>query len=45
VALRRVIFSRPCKRLSKVLFCTVDFTVCKVKFEIVSEIESLLKMV
>lgn len=34
------ISSKPCKWPCKILFCIVYYTVCRVKFEIVSEIKS-----
>ena len=37
------ISSRSCKRSCKVLFCTVNYTVCRVEFEIESEIKSVLE--
>lgn len=40
-----VISIRPYKRSCKVLFCIVDYTICIMKFEIRSGIESLLKIV
>jgi hypothetical protein len=40
----KAISARLCKHPCKVLFCTIDCTVCIVKFEIGSEIKSLLEI-